>query len=729
MNYSLALVAIGAVPILAFAQQPLADLSGTIRDTRGPVAGANVFVLGTLDGTLTDGTGAFRFQTPRQHQYLVAVRHEGHRDIRQMIPDSSRSGIVVMLDRTEAQRMGAVMVEAGRFVAADEPGATLSPIEIVSIPGTAGDINRAIQTLPGTQQVDEGTGLFVRGGDFTETRVFLNEALLLNPAQLQRPAGTFVGTFDPFLMDAVYFTSGGFGARYGDALSAIVALRTQARPASRTITLSTGLAAFGANVAVPGPAGTGLRMVANRNDLTPVLRVNGSRRQFSDPPHGIDLTASGFWEYSATGRISLFSTQQDGSLEALNEIPSVTDTFAVKRRDQAFVATWHDLFGKLAPTVAISSSMIRSHEAFGSFVLSTPRRLAQLSAFADYAIDERLTLRGGAETNRTTTGVTGSVPASGDDQAPGAQVRLFDLERRSTRDGAFLEFDLRPDPTKRLVVGGRTDHSSSGEGSTFDPRVSAAWRATRATTFTAAWGIYHQTADPLLGVLRQGGEIALPSMRAVQSVVGVQLGDSGASIRVELYDKRYSDLVLQTRDFTTATGGTGRAHGVDVIARFPAYLGVATRIVYSGVESRRTDAASGRQAPAQFDVPHTATFVVSRAFAGQVTLGGALRYASGRPFTPVVNAARAPDGTWTPQYGAPGSLRLPAYARVDLSASVFRVMQGGTQVVGYLALTNVLDRPNVYQWRYSPDYTTRYEVASIFNRSLYFGGVLTFTGR
>lgn len=715
--------------MLALAQQPLVELRGTVRDARGPVAGANVFVLGTLDGALTDVAGAFRFQTTARDQYLLAVRHDGHRDIRQMIPDSARSGILVMLDRREGQRMSAVMVEAGRFVAADEPGATLSPIEIVTIPGTAGDINRAIQTLPGAQQVDEGTGLFVRGGDFTETRVFLNEALLLNPAQLQSPAGTFVGTFDPFLMDAVYFTSGGFGARYGDALSAVVALRTQARPASRTITLSTGLAAFGANVALPGPRGTGLRMVANRNDLTPVLRVNGSRRQFSDPPRGIDLTASAFWDYSPTGRITVFSTQQSGSLEALNEIPSVTDTFAVKRKDGAVVATWHDLFGKFAPTVAISSSLIESDETFGSFVLSTPRRLAQLSAFADYAIDDRLTLRGGAESNRTTMGVTGTIPASGDDQAPGSQVRLFDLDRRATRDAAFVEMDMRPDPTKRLVLGVRTDHSSGGGGTTFDPRVSAAWRATPGATFTAAWGIYHQTADPLLGVLREGGETPLPSMRAAQSIVGVQLGDSGASIRVELYEKRYSDLVLQTRDFTTVTGGTGRANGVDVIARFPAYLGVSTRVIYSGVESRRTDASSGIQAPAPFDVPHTATVVMSRTFPAQITAGAALRYASGRPFTPVVSATRSPDGTRTPQYGAPGSLRLPAYARVDLSASVFRVMQGGTQVVGYVALTNVLDRPNVYQWRYSPDYTTRYEVASIFNRSLYFGGVLTFTGR
>src|SRR5205085_11885934 len=143
--------------------------------------------------------------------------------------------VALTLQESSGAMLGAVTVQAGRYVAADEPGATLTPLEIVTIPGAAANVNRAIQTLPGVAQVDEGTGLFVRGGDYTETRVFLNDGLLLNPPQLQRAAGTFTGTFDPFLLDHVSFISGGFGARYGDALSGVVALTTQARPKQSSI--------------------------------------------------------------------------------------------------------------------------------------------------------------------------------------------------------------------------------------------------------------------------------------------------------------------------------------------------------------------------------------------------------------------------------------------------------------------------------------------------------------
>ena len=106
---------------------------------------------------------------------------------------------------------------ASSYTASEERTATLTPLEVVSIPGTAADVNRALQTLPGIQQVDEGTGLFVRGGDAYETKVFPNDAALLNPMDIQSPNGTFMGTVDPFLLDGIVFSSGGFGARSGNA--------------------------------------------------------------------------------------------------------------------------------------------------------------------------------------------------------------------------------------------------------------------------------------------------------------------------------------------------------------------------------------------------------------------------------------------------------------------------------------------------------------------------------
>ncbi len=720
------LAALLLFPFAVGAQTP-AIIRGSVRDGAGsPIPGANVFIVGTLDGALTDSAGGFVVSTPRQPRYHVAARHPGYRDFDLVIADSALRPLAIVL-RAGAQSVTPVVVQASRYVAADEPGAVLTPLDVVTIPGTAADVNRAIQTLPGVQQVDEGTGLFVRGGDFTETRVYLNDGLLLTPAQVQSPAGTFVGTLDPFLLDAIYFTSGGFGARYGDALSAIAVLNTQGRPTRPSATLSAGLAAFGGNAAVPGPFGTGLRLVADKNNLQPVLRLNGSTRQFFVAPRGADRTISLHWDYRPTARMSLFATEQLDRLGALNETPSVSDTFAVARRERAAVFAWRDVFGRVSPHVVLSSSAIRRTESFGAFDLFSPARLNQAAVALDITLSDRATLHVGGERGRLISRIEGSIPASGADQRPGARVRLYAMEEAANRGAAFVELETRPTDASRVALGLRRDWSSSN---TLDPRASASLRLGANAALTAALGVYHQSVDPLLEALADSGRVDLPSMRATQAIVGVQWGESMPMLRVEAYHKRYAHLAQATRDFVTVGDGTGRAHGVDVIGRAPTIAGVSSRLVYSFVRSERTDPNSGAMTRAPFDVPHSLTAIVSRPVLRWITTSASLRYASGRPFTPVASATRpSPRGPWSPTYGAPNSERLPAFARADFSASWFHLMSGGTQTVTYVAVTNVFDRSNVYARLYTADYASRYDVRSIFNRAVYFGGVITFTGK
>src|SRR5262249_47544995 len=177
------------------------------------------------DGVVTREDGAFAITTTASGPLTLIVRRLGFTEHRRAIAERDTSALVITLEASGVS-LAPVTVQAGQYNASEERGATLTPLEVVTTPGTAADVNRAIQSLPGVQAGDEGTALFVRGGDFTETRVFLNGAGLLTPVQLQSPAGTFTGTVDPFLLEGIFFSSGGFGARYGDALSGIASLRT-----------------------------------------------------------------------------------------------------------------------------------------------------------------------------------------------------------------------------------------------------------------------------------------------------------------------------------------------------------------------------------------------------------------------------------------------------------------------------------------------------------------------
>src|SRR5437879_5766021 len=89
------LAALLALP--ANAQRDTADIRGIVRgivrDARGPVSGANVFVVGTLDGAISDSAGRFAFSTLRRPTYPIGVSHASHRESRVTIADSERHGV------------------------------------------------------------------------------------------------------------------------------------------------------------------------------------------------------------------------------------------------------------------------------------------------------------------------------------------------------------------------------------------------------------------------------------------------------------------------------------------------------------------------------------------------------------------------------------------------------------------------------------------------------------
>ncbi len=75
--------------------------------------------------------------------------------------------------KEEVTELKAVVITAGTFEASDQKRATaLNPIDIVTTASANGDITSALKTLPGTQQVGESEGLFVRGGTASETQNF-----------------------------------------------------------------------------------------------------------------------------------------------------------------------------------------------------------------------------------------------------------------------------------------------------------------------------------------------------------------------------------------------------------------------------------------------------------------------------------------------------------------------------------------------------------------------------
>ncbi|HEY0529785.1 MAG TPA: TonB-dependent receptor [Gemmatimonadaceae bacterium] len=714
----LAAITIAAQHLAAQSRDSAVVVRGTVVSSDGsPVSGADIFLVETLENATSDSAGHFALRTTFRGTTRIIARRIGFAPTELSISPPTTDTLRLSLVR-KAPTLVPITVTAGAYTAGSERGASLNAIQVASTPGATADIARAIQTLPGVQNVDEGTGLFVRGGDVSETRVILNDVVMIAPYNYETPTGNYTVTVNPFLLDGIFFSSGGFGARYGNILSGVADLRTQGRPAQTSITTTAGLAAVSAGLNVALPHFNGLRVTATKSDTRPLFQLNGSTRSYSPAPNGTDYSASTAWQYRPTAEVKTFAIVRHSALGIEPSDPSAAGGYAADFRNAMYQAGWKDVFGRVAPKLSVSYAQTHSSQEFGGFTLGNTERLTQMFGQASWSVANNLTVRAGGDAEHRSAAFIGKVPS--------IALTTFDSNVSGSRAGLFAESDLQPVANLRVVTGLRSDRSTFAGKRTVDPRVSLALRVAGAATITSAWGIYHQVPDPLYYDTAIG-KPGLPPMRARQAVLGAQLGENSAIARIEVYEKRYDDLAQLTADKFVVGDGTGKSRGADVFLKGSISGVISGRFSYSYVDAQRTDPATGVMSNAPFDVTHSLTFVADKTLGTGWSVSGALRYATGKPYTPVAGATYDQTRSqWKPVYGDPFSLRLPPLQRVDLSISRFTPLGGQSFLVLFASVNNLFDKVNVYEYRYNNDYTRRIAVRSLFNRSFYVGGSFSY---
>lgn len=707
-----------AQPLLA--QQ---SLSGTIVSDAGrPLARANVFLLETLEGALTDSLGAFSFETSLAGPAILVVQRLGYAEERQSIDVPITAPLAISL--VEVVEIEGITVRAGGYTASDEPGSTLTSLEVVTTPGAAASVPLAIKALPGVQAVDDGSGLFVRGGDDEETRFFLNDAGLLDGIRPEEPVGSDSPQMDPFLLDGIFFSSGAFGARYGNALSAVVDLETQGRPESFSPQVGAHMAGLEGSISGPIGERLGGAVTLSRLHVGPIYAVNGSTRSYRTAPQGWEGSTSLVWDDGDGAEIKAFAIGETFETEFEVEEASFADHFRIESRTGAGIVTWRDMIGRVAPVVSLSRSAARSTRSGGAFRLVDDRTSGQ--AFGSIALSlDRALLTMGAEIERLDARFEGSFPVDPARRGEDAPVDQLDMRATSDRIGAFVESEWSV--TSRLVVttGLRTDRSDLSGRRTWDPRISLVWALPAGVSLLLGGGAYHQVPDPLMYARSAS---ALEPMRAIQLVVGAQAGSPGNRlVRVEAYRKEYGNLAQLDRNDRAVGGGEGSSQGLDVFLKGQAPWGTSGWISYSLVGAERTDPDTGERARAPFDVTHGLTVIGRKELGPGLYLRAGWRYSTGRPFTDVAGAVRDPErGAWTPSFDEPFGARQPAHHRLDLSASRLVSFGDDGLAVFFASLNNVYDRFNVLEYRWSEDYAERIPVRDRTRRSVFLGMSIEF---
>src|SRR5436190_2875886 len=207
-------------------------ISGRITDNKNkPLSGASIVLKNTYDGATSDSSGAYFFTTTEKGAQQLEVSSTGYNPFVQNIEINATPIMQNIALKEQITELKAVVISAGTFEASDKnKGAVLNSIDIVTTPSANGDVTSAFKTLPGTQQIGESEGLFVRGGSATESKIYMDGNLVNNFFYSSTPGIATRGRFNPFLFKGTVFSTGGYSALYGQALSSALILESNDMP-------------------------------------------------------------------------------------------------------------------------------------------------------------------------------------------------------------------------------------------------------------------------------------------------------------------------------------------------------------------------------------------------------------------------------------------------------------------------------------------------------------------
>ena len=157
-------------------------ISGRVTDNKAkPLPGVSIQLKNSYDGATTDSLGSYSFSTDEKGEHHLIVSTSGYFAVTQKIMIGTLPIVQNISLKEQITELKAVVITAGSFEASDKnKGAVLNSLDIVTTPSANGDVTSAFKSLPGTQQVGESEGLFVRGGSATEAKIYMDGNLVNN---------------------------------------------------------------------------------------------------------------------------------------------------------------------------------------------------------------------------------------------------------------------------------------------------------------------------------------------------------------------------------------------------------------------------------------------------------------------------------------------------------------------------------------------------------------------
>jgi hypothetical protein len=657
------------------------EVSGTITDTRGEaLIGVNVYLQGTYDGATTDPQGYYSFSTSYSGDQILVVSFIGFKSQEIAINLNTDIEVSVAL-KEEVNRLSGVTITAGSFEASDEKKAVImKPLDIAMTAGGTADISVALSTLPGTTTNGESGRLFVRGGTAEETQAFIDGVLVHNFYDASPNNVPSRSRFSPFLFKGTYFSTGGYSAEFGQALSSVLSLTSNDMPNETRSDFS--FLSVGGDVSHTQKWENG--SIYGQLEYTNLDPYNEIINQTYDWEKGFRSAAGTVMlrqKITNDNMLKIYANLDRSGfiINAPNIDTKETDHIDLVNNNQYFNASYRHAIGtKSAGYLGISrGQMIEDIVINGQQIQDTRESFHVKSNFAtDIA---HVSFKAGGEVI---------------DLKHAEDVSLEDgftnqTDYQNTLVAGFAESDYYVTNSLTLRTGLRFSHYSLFDESQLSPRISMAYKTGKSGQISAAFGKFHQMPSSRL-LIRSTN---IHSEKADHYMISYQRIHNGRTLRAEIYRKKYDQLVKYDagnpyNPLTYSNDGDGYAQGFDLFWRDSQTLkNIDYWITYSFLDSERNHRDFPTTAIPGFVAKHNVALVYKQFFAPLKTqVGASFRYNSGR------------------NYNDPNETEFNSMTTKDFADLSFNFAYlHRPNIILYASATNLLGRDNVFGYEFESD--------------------------
>jgi hypothetical protein len=692
-------------------------INGNIQtDKNQPVIGANIYFKGTIEGTNSDELGKFLLKTDLTGDQMLVVSCIGYKTHEEPIKLQNNAIELLITILENDVELKEVVVYAGTFEAGDKKkSVVLNRLDMATNPIGFGDALSVIRTLPGTSNVGDEGGLFVRGGEQNETKTFIDGLLVESPYTAKMPSVPVRGRFSPMLFRGTVFSTGGYSAEYGQALSSVLILNSIDKPEKD----ETGLSLFISGVSLNKTKKwekSSLSASTQYVNMSPFYRIIKSNIKWNHEPENFGQMIAYRHKAGKSGIIKILTnfTLDNSGMYYRNLDTGLDDLISLKNNDLFIVSSYKEIIGKeWIVNSGASYNFDNEKIKMNDDNIETTKQSYEFKLSFTKPLNEKINLRfGGNLFNKDF--LRNYIPLSGSS---------YKWKYNSPVIAAFIESEIKLFKRISTRIGGRAESVPISNELYISPRLSLAYKTSINSQISLGYGSFAE--QPLNEYLAYNNKLS--TEQADHFIINYQVTKESRIFRIEAYYKKYDRLIKYDSLYAIApeaynNSGSGYAKGIDLFYRDSKSIKNGDFwISYSFIDSRRNYKDYSFLHSPFFLSTHNLSFVYKHYIPKTDSyISAGYEFASGRPY---IN----PNISYTEMK------RTKSYNNLSLSIFQFTEIFGKFTMF-YAQITNILGSENIFGYRYAnhPDEYGVYEsepVIPVSKRFYLIGLFVSLTGK